>query len=375
MSFSNKSIHIVSFNIPFPADYGGVIDVFYKIKSFTEIGVKVHLHCFAYGREKSAELEKICESVTYYERKKFYQAIYSSVPYIVGSRTSGELLATLAEDDYPVLFEGLHTCFYLSHPSLKNKKKVVRMHNVEWDYYKKLGTAERNYLIKFYYNMESLRLKKFEEQLQHADTIFTISQNDYTYLADTYKNTYYIPAFHPNEKLTSIEGRGNYILYHGNLSLPENIQAALYIAKKIAPKVNVPIIIAGKDPSKLIVDEIKKHKNISLVMNPSDDSLYDLIKNAQINFLVTFQNTGIKLKLLNVLHRGRFCLVNSPMVEQTGLDTLCIVENDTHKQLELVEELMLKTFTAEDIAARKAQLADSFSNHENILKMARAIWD
>ncbi len=375
MNFSNKSIHIVSFNIPFPADYGGVIDVFYKIKSFTEIGVKVHLHCFAYGREKSAELEKICESVTYYERKKFYQAIYSSVPYIVGSRTSGELLATLAEDDYPVLFEGLHTCFYLSHPSLKNKKKVVRMHNVEWDYYKKLGTAERNYLIKFYYNMESLRLKKFEEQLQHADTIFTISQNDYTYLADTYKNTYYIPAFHPNEMLTAIEGRGNYILYHGNLSVPENIQAALYIAKKIAPKVNVPIIIAGKDPSKLIVEEIKKHKNISLVMNPSDDSLYDLIKNAQINFLVTFQNTGIKLKLLNVLHRGRFCLVNPPMVEQTGLDTLCIVENDTQKQLELVETLMQKTFTAEDIAARKAQLADSFSNHENILKMARAIWD
>lgn len=375
MSFSNKSIHIVSFNIPFPADYGGVIDVFYKIKSFTEIGVKVHLHCFAYGREKSAELEKICESVTYYERKKFYQAIYSSVPYIVGSRKSGELLATLAEDDYPVLFEGLHTCFYLSHPSLKNKKKVVRMHNVEWDYYKKLGTAERNYLIKFYYNMESLRLKKFEEQLQHADTIFTISQNDYNYLADTYKNTYYIPAFHPNEMLTAIEGRGNYILYHGNLSVPENIQAALYIAKKIAPKVSVPIIIAGKDPSKLIVDEIKKHKNISLVMNPSDDSLYDLIKNAHINFLVTFQNTGIKLKLLNVLHRGRFCLVNPPMVEQTGLDTLCIVENDTQKQLELVDQLMQKTFTAEDIAARKAQLADSFSNHENILKMAKAIWD
>jgi hypothetical protein len=375
MNFSNKSIHIVSFNIPFPADYGGVIDVFYKIKSFTEIGVKVHLHCFAYGREKSAELEKICESVTYYERKKFYQAIYSSVPYIVGSRKSGELLATLAEDDYPVLFEGLHTCFYLSHPSLKNKKKVVRMHNVEWDYYKKLGTAERNYLIKFYYNMESLRLKKFEEQLQHANTIFTISQNDYNYLADTYKNTYYIPAFHPNEMLTAIEGRGNYILYHGNLSVPENIQAALYIAKKIAPKVNVPIIIAGKDPSKLIVEEIKKHKNISLVMNPSDDSLYDLIKNAQINFLVTFQNTGIKLKLLNVLHRGRFCLVNPPMVEQTGLDTLCIVENDTQKQLELVETLMQKTFTTEDIAARKAQLADSFSNHENILKMARAIWD
>jgi hypothetical protein len=81
---------------------------------------------------------------------------------------SGELLSNLAADDYPILFEGLHTCLYLSHPSIKHKLKAVRMHNVEWDYYKKLGNAERNYLFKFYYNVESLRLKKFEEQLQHG---------------------------------------------------------------------------------------------------------------------------------------------------------------------------------------------------------------
>jgi hypothetical protein len=160
--------------------------------------------------------------------------------------------------------------------------------------------------------------------------------------------------------LTAIEGRGNYILYHGNLSVPENIQAALYIAKKIAPKVNVPIIIAGKDPSKLIVEEIKKHKNISLVMNPSDDSLYDLIKNAQINFLVTFQNTGIKLKLLNVLHRGRFCLVNPPMVEQTGLDTLCIVENDTQKQLELVENVDAENIYSRRYSRKKSAISRFF---------------
>ena len=37
------------------------------------------------------------------------------------------------------------------------------MHNVEWDYYRSLKEAERNYLIKFYFFYESKKLKKFEE--------------------------------------------------------------------------------------------------------------------------------------------------------------------------------------------------------------------
>lgn len=373
-NFSDKAIHIVSFQVPYPPDYGGVIDVFYKIKAFADVGVKVHLHCFAYGREQSKVLEGICASVTYYERKKFYQAIYSSVPYIVGSRKSGELLANLVGDDFPVLFEGLHTCFYLSHPALKNKRKVVRMHNVEWDYYKQLGNAERNYLFKFYYNIESHRLKKFEEQLKYADATFAVSLSDYNYLADSYKNIYYVPSFHPNEALSSIEGKGNYILYHGNLSVAENIQAAVYICKKIAPKLNVPIIIAGKDPSKIVVEEAKKLRNVSLVMNPSDESLYDLIKNAHINFLITFQNTGLKLKLLNALHRGRFVVVNNKMVEHSGLEDLCIVENETASQINTLKELMEQAFTTDKLAKRAELLNHSFSNRENVLKMANAIW-
>ncbi|MCX6283192.1 MAG: mannosyltransferase, partial [Bacteroidetes bacterium] len=41
-----QHLHIVSFDIPYPPDYGGVIDVYYKIKTLSEAGVKIHLHCF-----------------------------------------------------------------------------------------------------------------------------------------------------------------------------------------------------------------------------------------------------------------------------------------------------------------------------------------
>ena len=46
-------LNIICFDVPFPADYGGAIEEFYKIKSLHAAGVKIYLHCFVYsGRTK-----------------------------------------------------------------------------------------------------------------------------------------------------------------------------------------------------------------------------------------------------------------------------------------------------------------------------------
>jgi hypothetical protein len=374
MTYSGKSLHIISFNVPYPPDYGGVIDVFYKIKALKELGIKIHLHCFHYGRDESEELAKICEKVYYYPRKKFYQAIYSKVPYIIGSRQSDELLSNLTVDDFPVLFEGMHTCFYLNHPELNNKLKAVRMHNVEWDYYRSLKEAESNYLIKFYFNLESKKLKKFEDELRNADRIFAISKSDYEYLRLSHENISYVSAFHNNEKVTSIEGKGNFILYQGNLSVAENNQAAMFIAKKIADGMPYQFVIAGKEPTAALKKEIKNIKNITLIENPPFDKMAELMQTAHINLLFTFQNTGIKLKLLNSLYRGRFVLVNGKMVNNTGLETLCIVEDNPNATKRLIEELMPLNFTLHEIEKRERILGAGFSNHANALKIAREIF-
>lgn len=50
MPESKTILHIVSFHIPIPQNYGGVIDIYYKVKALHDIGVKVILHCFEYGR-------------------------------------------------------------------------------------------------------------------------------------------------------------------------------------------------------------------------------------------------------------------------------------------------------------------------------------
>ena len=42
LSISIKKLHIVSFDVPFPPNYGGVIDVFYKLIELKKLGVEIH---------------------------------------------------------------------------------------------------------------------------------------------------------------------------------------------------------------------------------------------------------------------------------------------------------------------------------------------
>lgn len=92
---SDRHLHIISFDIPYPANYGGVIDVFFKAKALAEEGVKVYLHCFEYNREPSDKLGKMFEKVYYYKRDISKKHLFKSIPYIVSSRISEELVANL----------------------------------------------------------------------------------------------------------------------------------------------------------------------------------------------------------------------------------------------------------------------------------------
>ena len=54
----DKHLHIISFTVPYPVNQGGVYDVFYKLQALQEQGVRIHLHCFDYGRGEQPELNQ-----------------------------------------------------------------------------------------------------------------------------------------------------------------------------------------------------------------------------------------------------------------------------------------------------------------------------
>jgi hypothetical protein len=367
------AIQLVAFNIPYPPDYGGVIDIFYKVKALSECGVSIDLHCFEYDRPQATELEKYCTKVFYYSRKGGLRFQFSNKPYIAITRTNDQLINNLSLNTSPILFEGLHTCFYLNHPLLTEHIKLVRTHNVEHDYYLNLYHSEQNIFKKIFFRLEACKLKSYENILKNAAHLLCISPNDNFYFDHQYGHSHFIPAFHPFSEITAKAGRGNYILFHGNLSVSENIQAVEYLLKNVFNKTAQKIIIAGKNPTDRLINKISQFSNIQLISNPEMEEMEDLIQNAQICILPTFQDTGLKLKLLASLFSGRFCIANSAMIHKTGLEHLCHLADTPEEMIRLINELFDQEFTIDEIEKRKLILEDSFSNHRNALKIIRLI--
>ena len=150
---NERVLHIITHDVPWPADFGGVMDLFYKIKTLHKEGVKIHLHCFVKERAPQDELRKYCETVTYYHRKKI-SGISITRPFIVQSRKCNDLIANLQKDNYPVLIEGIHCSYYLHSGKLNNRTVLLRLHNAEFEYNNKLKLQEKHLLKKIYNNIE-----------------------------------------------------------------------------------------------------------------------------------------------------------------------------------------------------------------------------
>lgn len=145
-----NKLHIVFWDIPFPADYGGVIDAFYRLQALHQAGMDITIHCFQYGeRQPNTALKKYCSKIFYYPRTTGWRGLHASLPYIVSSRCHPELLKNLCMDDAPILFEGIHTTYFLNDPKLDKRHKLIRTHNVESAYYSQLSNNTKQLFKKF----------------------------------------------------------------------------------------------------------------------------------------------------------------------------------------------------------------------------------
>lgn len=357
-------IHIISFNVPYPPNYGGIIDVYYKLKALHAAGIGIILHCFEYGRGEAPELEAFCEKVYYYKRRTGLLANLSLLPYNVNSRKDPELIRNLLRDDYPILFEALHTCYYIDDKRLQNRLKIYRESNIEHDYYYHLAKASRGLVKKAFLRIESWRYRRYEKVLKHADRMLVVSTADTEYLKKQFPQVRmeYMPSFHANDQVTILPGQSDFILYHGNLSVVENEHAALYLIREVFSKMDYTCIIAGMNPSRHLQEAAAPYPHIQIKANPDQYEMDYLVQNAQIQTLITFQDTGLKLKLLNSLFSGRHVMVNSLMLTGSGLDDLCVIANTPQEMILACNRLMQIPMTSERIAEREQLLFPNYSN-------------
>lgn len=359
----HKKLHIVALDVPFPTNYGGAIDIFYRIKALHQLGFQITLHCFEYGRGEQVELEKWTSEVIYYQRKKRIQDLFGKRPFIVKSRISQKLLNHLLQDNAPILFEGLHTCWYLENEAIQKRLTIVRAHNIEHEYY--FGLMENSSLLKqIYFRLEHNKLKRYEEIISKASYVLPIREGDLGHFKQFNENVIVLPASLP-EMYVGPQTPEAYCLFHGNLSVPENVDAVDFLLDKIwSQNLDVPLIIAGKNPSNQLCAKAKQ-ANVEIIANPTDEEMQSLIQKAKVHVFYTSQCTGLKLKLLAALQSYGAVLVNSKMIEGTELLEYVNIEDD-HRQF---AKTLLALFNApvdyKKVEARIAEIHSKFDTKEN----------
>lgn len=351
-----------------------MIDTYFRIKSLADSGIRIHLHCFEYGRPHADELGKVCHSVSYYKRKRGIRYFFSLTPYIIITRNSAELLNNLSGDDFPVLFDGIHTTYFIGNPAIAGKRKLVRLHNIEHRYYLTQSKNERSVLKKIYLFLESLKLRSYESILKKADILLPISSADNAYFNLRYQKTEMILPFHQNNEVKINEGTGGYVLYHGDLSVAGNIKDTVYLIKNVFSKTIHDCIIAGKNPHKRLMRLAMRYRNIRVIPDPDSDEMEKLIRNSQIITIPTGYTNGFKIKLLNSLYIGRHCIVNNKMIQGTWLGMLCNIADRPNEMVDMLERLMDKPVTAEMVNRRKMVLQFFYNNQNNALILSGLIF-
>lgn len=365
--FRDKPLHFVSMDTPFPPSYGGVIDVFFKLQAFHQLGVKVYLHVFGFKENKESGLEKYAEKVYYYPIKQNPFLVFNKSPFSVCSRNGNKLFENITKIDAPIFFESLKTTDIIRKFNLSNQKKYLRLHNIEQNYFEGLALSETNIFKRVMYYLEAKKYIKYEPIMSHFDQIFTLSNYEQDYIYQTFSKGKFIPVFHGNNTFFNLKGCGHYALYHGDLRAADNRRAVEFLID-VFNDIDYPLIIASSSKQAWVEDNIVGRKNIKFIYLEDFKHLLTLFKNAQMNISWSFQQSGTKLKVVNALFNSRYSIINDNVIDDDHIRQLCIEVKNKKELIEQINLLKNKPFIASETykSILETYLNDRM-NAENIL--------
>ena len=345
--------------------------------AFKDKNILVHLHCYAYGKEKPTLLEDLCHEVHYYERNKGHKGFSLPLPYIVSSRANKGLEDRLLQDNHPIIFEGLHSTYLLNNTLISNNRKtVLRLHRLESIYYKDILRITPYGLKKLYYFIEYLLCRNYERKILQKTYCVSKSEELRKKIENINKEieSSIIPKFIGLPVSFFNAGKGGFCLYYGKLSERENEYAAMWLLENVFSKIEIPFVVAGTDPSDFLEKAAHLRMHTCLVVNPSEKELQDLIKKAQVCVLPSFitSNTGDNIR--ESLMLGKHVLTNKKGAKEPELIEACSIGRTPEDFIEKLEDLFHKDFTEEDHYRRESLLNNDYKQEDALNQLIRILY-
>lgn len=377
-----KNVLIVAPSFPYPPDYGGAVDIWKRVISLVRMGYKVDLVATVKrspGKSDINYVKKFVNKIHLVNRENKIIDLISPFPLQVNSRK--KLKAVILDEQYDVtILEGDYVGLILKNETLKTKHYVLRSHNDEKKYFKKLAYSSKLKINSLYYFSEFIKFHFYINRflLKHVKNILFISDAEFSSFIQIRRPNEYHTMFLPTPinkwEFKKRELQSKTVVFIGSLFMPNNQEAILWYLKNVHKSLTcVPeyrFLIAGSTKGYDLTSFIKKLDDFSAVEYQLDvPDLEVIYKSASIFVNPMINGAGVKIKSINAIIEGIPLVSTKIGVEGTGLTNgKHFFEANNPQQFSSTLIHLLNSYMERTRLAVNAQNFLLENNHDSILK-------
>ncbi|MGF7046852.1 glycosyltransferase involved in cell wall biosynthesis [Paenibacillus sp. DS2015] len=369
---------VVCSDFPYPADHGGRVDTWGRIKVLAELGWKIHL--VVCGKEMPSEADmkvvygyvediKLCN-----RRSKLVDLLYA-IP--MQARSRNELRHVNIDQDYDyVLLEGDYVYPILKNPHIQHNNVILRVHNDEAVYFKALARSTKNRIHKLYYYMESRKFTALQKgMLQKVDKYLFISNKEYEIFQKQHPDakSLFLPPPVTKETFLTNTFQNKHVVFIGSLFMPNNREAIEWYLTHIHPLMlkepDYKFIVAGNS-RKQSLSWLDSYDMTNVVVHDTPESLEDIYQSGYL-FVNPMQNgAGVKLKTIEAIQNGLPVISTSIGYEGTGLvhNKQILVADDPNEFYNCIKRLFDHPLEAQALLESSQHFIRTHYNHKKVLK-------
>jgi len=346
-------ILLLNNRVPYPLRDGGARATYTLIESLCKQGAEVslfflntHKHYISpdlvvkeFSFVKHITIEEIDTSVT---KKGALKSALAGTSYNIDRFYKRDIAYDLGlflrDNVFDIIhFESLFMAPYLDVVRKNCRAKcVLRMHNVEFQIWKKLAINERFFVKKHYLHYLSKKLAQYEKgMVPKFDAILPISRTDEQWANEfTKKPIKYLPAgfYFDNEKIKSKNGKN--FFHIGSMEWQPNIRACEYLVKDIWPKVitqnaELHLHLAGKGMD----EKFNSWANENIHIHGEVEDAVAFIKQNNTMLIPLQSASGVRMKAIEAMKYGK--PVISTSIGMSGLDAMpnenCLIADNSEQ--------------------------------------------
>lgn len=322
--------------MPYPANTGGRI-VVYKRLQYLSKNNDVYFFCIVDNEGDKAyadELKKYCKEVHLYNRNTIANKISTILnlwrgPLACVSRANSQMKQDMLGCykvnnidwvivEFPQMLGAISDCMF------DQNKIIIEQHNIEWVTMSNIGKSIKNPAKKMVFEIESKRLKKWEEAYYKKPIALQtfVSSEDKAFFEKLYPNavTYHSPIGSEVDVLEDSKIEAGSIMYFGKMAYPPNAEAAKWFAENVFPEIQKEVpeakfYIVGKDPLPFLHELPQNNANV--IVTGTVDSVRGYYEKASVVVVPLSHGGGVKVKVLEALGYGKLVVSTSKGIEGT----------------------------------------------------------